>query len=135
MPESRFKETIYRKKFCPELLDSLREKFNVSRTACALRFADVGNHPIMVVYSENNLVKWKYNSKDFKFNYLLYEKKVPENTVMGEYYLGNHTETYKTEKVWAADVFNYVTDVDLNLYVNEYCIAYKNKALSIFWTL
>jgi len=133
MPESRFQEAFYRKKFSPDLLDHLRIKFNVSRTACAFRFADIGNHPIMIVYSENNTVLWKYSSKDFKYKFLLYEKRVPENTVMGEYFNGKHNETYKTEKIWAVDLFNYIADEDLNLNVNEYCIAYKNKTLSIFW--
>jgi Zn-dependent peptidase ImmA (M78 family) len=135
MPENRFKETIYRKRFTPDLLDQLRDQFNVSRTACAFRFADIGNHPIMIVYSENNSVKWKYSSSDFLYKFLLFENKVPENTVMGEYFNGKHSETYKTEKVWAVDVFNYVREADLNLSVNEYCIAFKNKTLSIFWFL
>lgn len=135
MPEPRFKEAIYRKEFSPELLNLVREKFNVSRTACAFRFADIGNHPIMIVYSENNTVIWKHSSIDFKYKFLLYEKKVPENSVMGEYFNGKHNETYKTEKVWAIDVFNHVKNSDLNLNVNEYCIAYKNKTLSIFWFL
>ena len=135
MPEPRFKEAISQKRFSPDLLDHLRDKFNVSRTACAFRFADIGNHPIMIVYSENNLVKWKHCSTDFLYKYLLFENKVPENTVMGEYFSGKHTETYKTEKIWAVDVFNYVKDADLNLSVNEYCIAYKNKTLSVFWFL
>ena len=133
MPEPRFKGAIFRNKFNPDLLDKLQRMFNVSRTACAFRFADIGNHPIMIVFSENHKVLWKHSSSDFKYKFLLYEKRVPENTVMGEYFNGKHNETYKTEKIWAIDIFNYVTDDDLNLTVNEYCIAYKNKTLSIFW--
>lgn len=133
MPESRFKQDIFRKKFSFELLDQLCKEYKVSRTACAFRFAEVGNHPIMIVYSENGEVKWKHESDDFPHKYLLSGKKVPASTVMGEYFSkANVQDAYKTEKVMAMDWFNYVNeDRDRPFY--EHCIPYKNKALSIIW--
>ena len=133
MPEIRFKKDISRKKFSHELLDFLRREYKVSRTACAFRFADIGNHPIMIVFAENNLIKWKYSSENFPYKYLLYDKNVPENTVMGDFFLGKNSDAFKTEKVWAIDCFNYVKDCDIQRQFYEYCITHKNLALSFFW--
>ncbi len=134
MPESRFRTDIGNKKFNFSLIDFLREKYKVSRTACALRFADVGNHPIMVVYSENNTIRWAHSSEDFPFKWLLNDNIVPQNTVMGDYFNKNHVaDIFKTEQVWAIDCFKYVRDEDLQRKFYEHCITYKNSALSIFW--
>ncbi len=134
MPESRFQKDIGNKKFSFSLIDFLREEYKVSRTACALRFADIGNYPIIVVYAENNIIRWVHSSEDFPFKWLLNENTVPQNTVMGDYFNNNHVaEVFKTEQVWAIDCFKYVKKDDLQRIFNEYCITYKNSALSIFW--
>lgn len=133
MPEPRFRNALIGQKFSPEILNNLKLKFSVSTTACAFRFADIGNHPIMIVYAENKTIKWRHCSEDFKYKCLLYEKKISPNTVMGEFFNGVHNETYRTEKVWGFEVFSHIRTKDLNQMVNEYCVCYKNKAMSIFW--
>ena len=50
MPEIRFKKLIQRKKFDYSVLKSLSDEFQTSISATAIRFADVGNHPIMIVF-------------------------------------------------------------------------------------
>lgn len=134
MPESRFQNEIFRKKFNYDLIHNLAIQFKVSITACAIRFAQIGNHPIMIIYAENGIVKWKLESDDFPYKWLLNEKKIPKNTVMDEYFSKpNVRDFYKTEEVWAMDWFNYVRDNDTNRIFYEHCIPHKNKALSIIW--
>lgn len=134
MPESRFLKDIGNKKFNFGVIDFLRTEYNVSRTACVLRFADIGNHPVMVVYSENNIIKWKHSSEDFPFQYLINDNIVPRSSVMGDYFNNNHVaDVFKTEQVWAIDCFKYVKDEDLQRKFYEHCVTYKNSALSIFW--
>ncbi|MGE9313219.1 ImmA/IrrE family metallo-endopeptidase [Niabella sp. CJ426] len=134
MPESRFKEDIFRQKFSFDLLDCLCKRYKVSRTACAFRFAQIGNHPIMIVYSEKGQIKWKLESDDFPYKWLINGWEVPVNTVMGEYfYKANTKDIYTTEKVWAIDWFNYVKDDAINRSFYEHCIPYQDKALSIIW--
>lgn len=58
MPEDNFRKDCYRRKFNFSIIEGLAEKYNVSLTACAIRFADIGNHPIMIVYCEDKEVKW-----------------------------------------------------------------------------
>lgn len=41
MPEERFRKDIGNKKFGIKVIDYLRSEYKISRTACALRFADI----------------------------------------------------------------------------------------------
>ncbi|WP_422858635.1 ImmA/IrrE family metallo-endopeptidase [Flagellimonas sp. S174] len=133
MPEERFLKDIYRKPFSIGLIDYLKDEYKVSRTACAFRFADIGNHDIMIVYGENGQVKWKHCSEYFPYKYLLYENKVAPNSVMGEYFENITDSLFKKEEIWAVDIFNYVKDDDVQRKFFEHCITYKGKALSIIW--
>ena len=134
MPEVRFSKDIAGKKFNTAIIDLLKTEYKVSRTACALRFADIGNCPIMVVYAENGRIIWAYPSDDFRYKYFINDKIVPKNTVMGEYFnTNNRADIYKTEIIWAIDCFNNIYKEDIQKQYYEYCIAYQNKALSIIW--
>lgn len=133
MPQERFSKDIYRQVFSLELIDLLKDEYNVSRTACAFRFADIGNHDIMIVYGENGKIRWKHCSENFQYKYLLYENKIAPNTVMGEYFEDVTDNLFRKEEIWAVDIFNYVKDDDIHKKFFEHCITYKGKALSIIW--
>ena len=133
MPEARFKEDCYKKKFSLELIDFLKEEYKVSRTACAFRFAGIGNHSIMIIYGENGTVRWKHCSDDFPYKYLLHEKKIAPNSVMGEYFKEIRENVFEKEEIWAVDVFDYVKDDDSSRKFFEHCITYKGRAISIIW--
>jgi Zn-dependent peptidase ImmA (M78 family) len=133
MPEERFQKDTYRKKFCFDLINSLSKEYNVSITACAFRFAQIGSHPIMIIYAESGIIKWVYNSDDFPYKYLLNNKKISDSFVMGEYFNNTATEISKTAQIWAIDCFDYVKSEDSNKKFYEHCITHKNSALSIVW--
>ena len=134
MPEERFHKDIGNKKFGIKVIDYLRSEYKISRTACALRFADIGNYPLLIVYAENNIIRWSYSSEDFPFKWMINDKIVPRNTVMGDYFNNNHiAEVFRTEQVWAIDCFKYVKDEDRQRKFYEHCITHKNSALSLFW--
>jgi Zn-dependent peptidase ImmA (M78 family) len=132
MPEERFKKLVLRKKFDFSIIKLISDYFQTSITATAIRFADIGNHPLMIVFGENGKIKWRKNSDDFPFKYLLYSKKVPENSVMGEYFL-NGKQPSNSEDIWPIDWFDYVKDDDVHRKFREHCITHKNMALSIIW--
>ena len=52
---------------------------------------------------------------------------------MGEYFKDISDDVFKTEEIWAVDMFKYVKDNNINSKFFEHCITYKNKALSIIW--
>jgi len=131
MPEERFRKDIGNKKFGIEVIDYLRAEYKISRTACALRFADIGNYPLLIVYAENNIIRWSYSSEDFPFKWMINDKIVPRNTVMGDYFNNNHVaEVFRTEQVWAIDCFKYVKDEDLQRKFYEHCRGCKLNCVS-----
>jgi Zn-dependent peptidase ImmA (M78 family) len=133
LPKSRFQKDCFKKKFSFLLLDTLSKKYQTSLTSTAIKFADIGNHPILIIFGENNKVKWQWNSEDFPFKNLLHDKyKIPENTVIGEYFnLGKNIK--KTQPVWAMDWFRNTSKNDSVRQFYEHCIPYQNQALSIIW--
>ncbi len=133
MPEKRFKQDVFRKKFSFELIEQLCKEYRVSKTACAFRFAELGNHPIMIVFAKAGKIKWTHNSAGFPFKWLLGNGNVPPNTVMGEYFQNGTGDVFKTEQVWAMDWFNYTKDEDTGRKFFEHCITYKDSALSLIW--
>jgi Zn-dependent peptidase ImmA (M78 family) len=134
MPKQFFINDIANKKFSIDIIHSLKDKYKVSFTACALRFLDTEIHPIMIVYAENRQIKWKFYNEDFRYKWLINDNIVPKDTVMGEYFYDNNTEnTRKTETVWAMVWFKYVSDENIREQFYEYCWPHQNKALSIIW--
>lgn len=132
MPEKRYRYDCEKfGKFDFEVIQKLSEKYNTSITACAIRFADIGTHPIMVVYMENNNIEWKWQSCDFKFWKLVEGKtKVPTDSLAGKYFnTGNGQK--RVERLWALDWFDDVQELNSGLF--EHVIPYKDKVLSILW--
>ena len=60
--------------------------------------------------------------------------KVPDNTVMGDYfYKGDSNSGRQVEVVFAGDCFDTYNEEQNGLQFYEYCIPYKNHAFSMFW--
>lgn len=133
LPEKRVKKYCSRKKFSFSIIEELSRKFGISFSATSLRFSAIGMHPIMVVYSYENKIKWYWSSQDFPFKYLLYGKNnLPENTVAGEYFSKGICPKY-SEEVWAMDWFCNVDKRDAERKFNEQCKIYGNHCMSIIW--
>lgn len=134
MPESRFRKDCERyRKFSYQVIESLAKQYLVSITACAIRFADIGTHPIMVVYMKDNHIEWKWQSKDFRFWTLADGKEVvPKDCLAGKYFKTGIGEK-RTEELWGVDWFDGISDDNINVKVFEQMIPYKNKVLSIVW--
>lgn len=133
MPEIGFRKYCFRKKFEFRIIDELSKKYGTSKSATALRFCAIGNHPIMVVYSYDNSIKWYWYSNDFRFKWLKHGKdKLSEDTVAGEYFnLGRKIS--RTEPVYAMDWFNIKYENQADLPFNEHCLMHDKHCLSIIW--
>src|SRR5699024_343786 len=135
MPEQILIKEVNRSDFKFKILERISDAFQVSIVAAAIRFSQIGNHPIMIIYANNGLIIWKTSSDDFPYKrILLDDNKIPTNTVLGEYFELNNTEdTKREEQVYAVDWFKYVSKFDKDRTFYEYCLPYKNTALSIIW--
>lgn len=134
MPEKKFRLDCERfRRFNYSVIEDLSKKYHVSITACAIRFADVGTHPIMVVYMEDNKIEWKWSSKELQFLNLADGKScVPFDSLAGHYFKTGIGQK-RTEELWYIDWFEDKNDSHLNCKIFEQVIPYKNKALSIVW--
>lgn len=104
MPSALFSKAVKRRKLDLELIESTAQYFGASKTATFLRYRDLGDYPVMIIFIEDGVIKWKSHSSDFPFKWLEYGGKVPAFTVAGDrYYKG--VEEAKPAKVDAIEWF------------------------------
>jgi len=135
IPPTRFMKFIHKKKFNFSLIEAISKHFGTSLSSTLFRFVESGNYPIMVVYSQNNIVKHKWCSVEFPYKYLKcnYSNKLPVNTAASEYF-ADGTKYETAEIVYASDWFKSFEDIrDVKLF--EKCIypTYNNTVISIIW--
>lgn len=133
MPENLFKKQVEGKKFDFSIIEHLKSHFNVSYTAAALRYKDIGNNEIMVIYAVDGKIKWKFESERFPYKFLA-EKylHIPENTLMDQCFKGK-SSAGTTADIWAVEWFDKVSQQSLQKKFKEHCIMHDNKALSVIW--
>jgi Zn-dependent peptidase ImmA (M78 family) len=134
MPKERFQKICHHEIFDYSVIEKLSNIFNVSITATALRFTQIGNHPICVVFSHNNKPIWYSYSSDFRFKRLLNDKsKIPINTLAGDFYNKDAKELEEMQ-LEAEDWFLCYSKEDKQTTIIEKSIfSPNNSALSIIW--
>jgi len=136
MPETLFKTKVVGKKLNILLIEEVSAYFKVSITAAFLRYVTLGSYPMMVVFIEDGIVKWKQYSVDFPFTFLPLNSTVPAWTVAGDYFNNNSLET-QPEKVnaidWFPEDFQIKYKKDWKLW--EQCFQVSDNGLiSCLWT-
>lgn len=133
MPQYLFHKFTYKKKFSPEILNEIKTYFNVSFTAAALRYKDIGNNEISIIYAVDRKIKWRFSSARFPYKYLVEKHPlIPDNTLM-DLCFKREVPSHTTKEIWCIEWFNDVSNSDLQNRMKEYCIIHENKALSIIW--
>lgn len=135
MPIALFKSDFAGKVFSADLINLIARKYNVSFSACAIRYMKLNLTPIMLVFSKQGKIKWQMRSQDFPFYRLKYgTDKVPENTVMGDYLFNKDSSCCKQQEiVYAGDCFDTYNEEQNRVIFYEYCIAYKEYTFSVLW--
>ena len=137
MPEPLFKEACYKKKFSPDFLRGLSDRFNTSLTSTAYRYRQFGNHPVCLFFSKGGKVEYWKKSDDFYVKIPERNKlAVPSDSVANEYY--THKRIYRKED--SAQKITKSTWFELGKYdrdtpMFEYCVITPryNTVLSIVW--
>ncbi len=139
MPEKLFASACVGKKFGPEVLRSLADRFKTSITSVAYKFFDLGNHPICLVYSRNGLVEYRKWPEGYP-HFLKDLRKLPppECSVAREFFDDGirYRPREGRQKVWKSEWFELrsnETDDDSEFY--EYCIITPQygTVLSVIW--
>jgi len=139
MPEDLFKKECNGKKFDPDLLRYLSERFKTSITSTAYKYFELGSHSICLFYSYNNQVKyWK---RPYGYPHFINDRtklKPPEDSVAAEFYNSGKIYLKKDSKqqIWKSTWFvlnEWENDTDYKIY--EFCIVTPkyNTVLSIVW--
>lgn len=136
MPEALFKKNFNNRKLNIGLIEEASDFFKTSLLATFLRYLSIGSYPIMVIYIEQKIVKWKQSSQDFPFTYLQIGSNVPPWTVAGDYFNKGKLES-KPEKIdaieWFPEDFQIQYKQDWKLWEQCYRVG-KTGLVSCLWT-
>lgn len=139
MPENLFKHEIQGKKFDPQLLRILADRFQTSITSAAYKYFELGDHPICLFYSYDNKVRYWKRPEDYP-HFVNDRTKLPPpgDSVAAEYF--DKEKIYRKsdgkQPIWKSTWFelkSWENDQDFKFY--EYCIVTPkyNTVLSIVW--
>lgn len=139
MPEALFKKECKGKKFSPELLRQLAERFQTSITSTAYKYFELGDHPICLFYSHNNQVKYWKRPEGYPCFVIDYTRlPPPTDSVASEFFTKNkiYPKEQSKQQIWKSTWFelkHWENDQDFKFY--EYCIITPsyNTVLSIVW--
>lgn len=134
MPESWFVKFVRGKKLEAKLLGEIANYFEVSLSAAALRYAEIGSHPVAVIMSKDGVVKWSRINKYFPFKFIRPGSEVNNLSYAFEFYKGERipieADTILAD-AWFAEDFNYKKDYTLceqNIPMYSY-----NAVLTLVW--
>jgi Zn-dependent peptidase ImmA (M78 family) len=136
MPSELFIKKVKNKKLDVSLIDEVAHYFGASKVATFLKYKDFGSFPVMVVFVEDGIIKWKSCSADFPYKWLTLGSRLPAYTVAGDYYY-NQIEESKPTKVDAIEWFpeDFACQRDGNTKVWEQCFPTTSRSLfTCIWT-
>jgi Zn-dependent peptidase ImmA (M78 family) len=136
LPSGLYRSKVNGKKMNLALMKDVSSYFNVSILASFLKYIFLGNFPLMVIYIENGLVKWKRCSGDFPFQFLRINSQVPAYTVAGDCFYHNNVES-EPEKIdaleWFPEDFQIKFKKDWKLWEQCYKVS-ETGLVSCLWT-
>lgn len=136
MPSDLFTRKVKNKKLSLPLIEEIASYFGASKTATFLRYRELGEFPVIIIFIENGIIKWKSPSDDFPYKWLTYGIKVPPYTVAGDYYY-RQVEENRPAKVNAIEWFpdDYVCQQNENAKLWEQCFpSTANSIVTCLWT-
>ena len=118
------------------LIQGTAEYFGTSLIATFLRYRKLGDYPVMIIFSEDNILKWKQPSHDFPFQWIPKHAEVPVYAVAGDFFNGNGLED-RPVKVDAIEWFPEDSEIEKkkNWKLWEQCFQVSpNGVISCLWT-
>lgn len=136
MPSNLFIEKVKGNRLSLSLIEDTANFFGTSLTSTFLKYRNLGDFPVMIIFSEDNVVKWKQHSHDFPFQWLPINSEVPAYTVAGDYFSGNGLED-EPVKVDAIEWFPEDREIEKKKHWKlwEQCFQVAtNGVVSCLWT-
>jgi Zn-dependent peptidase ImmA (M78 family) len=136
MPGELFKRMVKGKKLSIELINQTSAYFHTSLTATFLRYITHGDYPLMVLFFEGGKARWRHCTTDFPFQYFEYGAYIPVDTVTGDVFYKNATESEPVKikaMEWFPDNYKLKYDPQMNLWEQCYKVS-ENGLITCLWT-
>jgi hypothetical protein len=133
MPTEIFLSRSKKEKFSIDFIQRLSDVFITSLTSTAIRFAEKGHDPILLICSKNNIIKWYIKNDSFPFVKVNVHKNIPINTVTYEYY--SSAKTYDRPEEIDPKFWNIFNPYFSKLKYYEQCLYFNsyNYVLTFIW--
>ena len=129
-----FSGFIRKKKINFDLLKEAASEFNVSLTAAAIRYTEIGTFPAAVILSSEGKVDWSCCSEYFPFKWIPRGYKVREESAAYDFFNGK--ETQECEDLMPAFTW-FAEDIkcreDVYLYEQNVPMKNYNSVLTLLW--
>jgi Zn-dependent peptidase ImmA (M78 family) len=134
MPENWMIKVVKGKMLNGKLIEDTAKYFNVSLTAAAIRYSEVGTRECAVVLSKDGFVKWSSINKSFKYQFIRPKNKVNSLSYTYDFFKGSaipNTEEEIPAEAW----FNECYNIDKKDKVYEFNVPMPryNSVLSLIW--
>lgn len=135
MPSTLFKQNVMGKSLNLDLIRETADFFGTSQTATLLKYKNLGDFSISIIYIENGIVQWKAESKDFPLKFLPKGSNAPEGSVAGDFFKGRglEEEPVLVEAIeWFPEDFEIENHLTTELYEHNFRIG-SNGLLCCLW--
>ena len=129
-----FNEFIIKREINFELIKELANYFNVSLSAAAFRYVNIGKYPTAVIYSKDGIVKWSAFHDYFPFKFIPKNYKLSKESAAYDFFDGKTMQTCSDlvqAKVWFPD--NYKVKAGTYLYEQNTAMPNYNAVLTLLW--
>lgn len=136
MPRNLFVSKVKKKKLTLALIEEAAEYFRASKIATFLRYRDLGDFPVMIIFIKDGIIKWRSYSEDFPYKWLTIGNKLPAYTVAGDYFYRKVEENIPA-KVDALEWFpeDYICQGNEGAKLWEQCFpSTSNSIVTCLWT-
>ncbi len=129
-----FSDFIRDKEINMELIKNIASYFNVSVTAAAIRYAEIGQYPIAVIMSKDGKVTWCYMNEYFPLKFIPKGYFLRKDSIAYDYFEGK--EVQETPDLvpgiaWFRE--DYKCTKEMIFWENDIVMPNYNSVLTILW--
>ena len=129
-----FNDFIIKRQINFELIKELANYFNVSLSAAALRYVNIGKDPTAIIYSKDGIVKWSAFHDYFPFKFISKGFAVPKESAASDFYKGRIMQTvFDLVPAFAWFPDDYKIKASTYLYEQNVSMPAYNSVLTLLW--
>jgi Zn-dependent peptidase ImmA (M78 family) len=136
MPSDLYELRVKSNGMSLDLIRDTADYFGTSQTATLLKYKNLGDFPISVIYLDKGIVKWKAESSDFPLKFLRNGSKVPDGSAAGDFFSGQGLEDCPVlvdALDWFPEDFGIEEHLDTQLFEHNFRIG-SDGLLCCLWT-